>query len=64
MKKTCHNRKIKKPTVHVIPTKVVEPVVEMIAQPFKPTRMPLRYPCIIYSSSEHCALNCPKKTEV
>jgi hypothetical protein len=26
--------------------------------------MPLRYPCIIYFSFEHCALNCPKKTEV
>jgi hypothetical protein len=26
--------------------------------------MPLRYPCIIYSSSKHHAPNCPRKTKV
>jgi len=36
----------------------------MTSQPIKPTKLPLKYPYIIYFSSEHCAPNCPKKTEV
>jgi hypothetical protein len=44
--------------------KVVELVVEGIAQPVKPTKMPLRYPCIICYSSEHHAPNCFKKIKV
>ncbi len=36
----------------------------MITQPIKPNRVPLRYPCIICSNSEHCALDCPRKVEV
>jgi hypothetical protein len=47
--------------VSIIPTKFVELVVEVTAQPIKPTRMRLRYPCIIYSSSKHRAPDCPKK---
>jgi len=39
-------------------------VVEVTAQPIKPTRMQLRYPCIIYSSSKHRAPDCPKKPKV
>jgi hypothetical protein len=39
-------------------------VVEIITQPIKPTRMPLRYPCIICSSFEHYAPNCFIKTNV
>jgi hypothetical protein len=33
-------------------------------QPIKPTKLPLKYPYIIYSSSKHCAPNCPKHIEV
>jgi hypothetical protein len=39
-------------------------MVKMIAQPVKPTRMPLKYPCIICSSFEHHAPDCPRKEEV
>jgi hypothetical protein len=41
--------------------KVAELVVEGIAQPVKPTRMPLKYLCIICSSFEHHAPNCFRK---
>ncbi len=44
--------------------KVVEPVVEVTTQLVKPAKVPLRYPCIIYSSSEHCAHDCLRKVEV
>jgi hypothetical protein len=54
--------KKKKPTIHVVPIKVVEPIVKITTQPVKPTIVPLRYPCIIYSSSEHCAFDCPRNT--
>jgi hypothetical protein len=64
VKKTCHNRKREKPTILIVPTKVAEPVAEVIAQLVKPTIVPLRYPCIIYFSFEHCALDCPRKIEV
>jgi hypothetical protein len=40
-------------------TKVVELVAEVTTQPAKSTKVPLRYPCIIYSSFEHHAPNCP-----
>ncbi len=46
-KETSHNKKKEEPTIPIIPTKVVELVVEVTSQPIKPTRMPLRYPCII-----------------
>ncbi len=64
MKETCHNRKREEPTVPIVPTKVVEPVVEVIAQLVKPTIVPLKYPCIIYFSSKHRAPNYPRKIEV
>jgi hypothetical protein len=54
----------KKLVTPIVPTKIVEPVVEVITQPIKPTRVPLRYPCIISSSFEHYAPNCPIKTKV
>jgi hypothetical protein len=38
-------------------------VVEVITQSIKPTRVPLRYPCIISSSFEHYAPNCLIKTK-
>jgi len=63
-KETYQNRKRKK---HVIPdvlTKAIKPIDEFIAQPIKPTRIPLRYMCIIYSSFEHHAPNCLRKIEV
>jgi hypothetical protein len=37
---------------------------EVNAQLVKPTKLPLRYPCIIYLSFEHCAFDCPRKVEV
>jgi hypothetical protein len=33
--------------IHVLPTKVVELVVKITTQPFKPTRVPLQYPLFI-----------------
>jgi len=39
-------------------------VVEVNAQPIKPTKVPLRYPYIIYFSFEHCALDSLRKTKV
>jgi hypothetical protein len=53
----------KKLVTPIVPTKIVEPVVEVITQSIKPTRVPLRYPCIISSSFEHYAPNCPIKTK-
>jgi hypothetical protein len=37
-------------------------VVEVIAQPIKPTKVPLKYSCIICSSFEPHAPNCLRKT--
>jgi len=54
----------KKPIVHVVPTKVVEPMAEVTTKPIKPARVPLRYPYIIFSSSEHRAFDCPKKAKI
>jgi hypothetical protein len=56
--------KRKKHVVLIVPINFDELVAEVITQPIKPTRIPLRYPCIIYPSSKHCALNCFKKTKV
>jgi hypothetical protein len=36
-------------------------MVEVIAQPIKPARVPLRYICIIYYSFEYHAFDYPKK---
>jgi hypothetical protein len=55
-------KNLKKPTIHVVPIKVVEPIVKITTQLVKPTIVPLRYPCIIYSSSENCAFDCPRNT--
>jgi len=38
-------RKREEPIVPIVPTKVVEPLVEVITQPVEPTRIPLKYPC-------------------
>jgi hypothetical protein len=51
VKKTNHNRKREKSTSPIVPTKIVKSIVEGIAQLVKLTRVPLRYPYIIYSSS-------------
>jgi hypothetical protein len=65
--KTCHaketyqNRKRKQHVIPVVLTKVIKPIDEFTAQPIKPTRIPLRYLCIIYSSSKHHAPNCFRK---
>jgi hypothetical protein len=53
-----------KVVVCVVPTKVVEPIIEITTQPTKPTRVPLRYPCIICFNFEHHAPNYPRKTKV
>jgi hypothetical protein len=42
--------KKEKPAIHVVPIKVVEPVAKVTTQHVKLTRMPLKYPCIIYFS--------------
>jgi hypothetical protein len=58
-KETYHNMKKEKHVIHFVLTKVVEPTAKVIAQHVKPTRVPLRYPCMIYSSSKHHAFTCP-----
>jgi hypothetical protein len=50
----------KKHVVPIIPTKVVESILEVTTQPIKPARIQLRYPCIICYSFKHCALDCPR----
>ncbi len=62
-KETCHNRKIEKPWVPFVTTKVVKPIVEVTTQ-FVKARVPLKYPCIICSSFEHCALDCLRKKKI
>ncbi len=64
VKETCHNRKREEPSVPIVPTKVVELVVEVSAQAIKPIKVPFRYPCIINSTFEHHALDCPRKINV
>jgi hypothetical protein len=64
VKETCHNKKKKKLAILVVPIKVIELVVKVIAQLFKPTKVPFKYPCITYFSSKHRAPNCPRKTEI
>jgi hypothetical protein len=63
-KQTCHNRKMKKTIITIVPTKVAKPIVEVIAPHVKPTTIPLQYPCIIYYSVEHCAPYCFKQIKV
>jgi hypothetical protein len=64
LKETYHNKEREEPIVSIIPIKVAELVVEVIAQLIKPTIVPLRYPCIIYFSYEHCALDYPRKIKI
>jgi hypothetical protein len=49
--RTCHNKKRKNPIMHVVPIKIVKLVIKVTAQHVKPSRVPLRYPCIICFSS-------------
>jgi hypothetical protein len=63
-KETCHNGKREEVSFHVVPTKVVEPITKVIAQPVKPARVPSKYPCIICFSSKHHAFNCSRKAKV
>jgi hypothetical protein len=56
--------KIEELAILIVSTKVVELVVGVVTQPIKLARVPLKYPCIICSSSEHCALDYPRKIEV
>jgi hypothetical protein len=53
----------KKPTL-LVSTKVLKPVVKVIAQLVKLAIVPLRYPCIICFSSKHRAPKCLRKTKV
>jgi hypothetical protein len=55
---------MEKLVVHVVLTKVVESVVEVITQLVESIIVPLKYPCIICSSSKHHAPDCPRKTKV
>ncbi len=61
MKRTCHNKKKEKLAIIIVPIKVVELVVEVIAQLVKTIRVPFGYPCITFFSSKHRAPNYPKK---
>jgi hypothetical protein len=45
-------------------TKVIEPIIKVIAQHVKPTRIPLKYLCIICSNCKHHAPNCLKKAKI
>jgi len=63
VKETYHNKKREEPTVPIIPIKVVEPMAEIIAL-VKLTIVPLRYPCIMYFSFEHHALDCARKIKI
>jgi hypothetical protein len=58
-KETYHNKKKEEPIVHVVTTKVVEPVVEITTQHVKPIKIPLTYPLVICSSFKHHALDYP-----
>jgi hypothetical protein len=60
-KKLVITRRKKKLAVLIVPIKVVELVVEVIAQLVKTIRVPFGYPCITYFSSKHRAPNYPKK---
>jgi hypothetical protein len=53
-KKTCHNEKREEATILVIPTNFDEPIAKDITRPITLTRVPLRYPCSICYSFEHC----------
>ncbi len=63
-KETCHNRKRKKLAIPIVPTKFIEPMAKITTQLLKPTKVPLKYPCIIYFNFEHHALDYSKKIEV
>jgi hypothetical protein len=63
-KETYQNRKREKHVVHVVLIKVTKPRTKVIAQLVKPTRVPLKYLCIICSSFEHHTPKCPRKIEV
>ncbi len=63
-KETYQNKKREIHVRHVVLTKVTKPITEAITQLVKPTTLPLRYLCIIFSSFKHHTSNCPKKTEV
>jgi hypothetical protein len=64
VKETCHNKKKEEPIVFAVPTKVVKLVVEMITQPVKPTRVPLKYRCIIYFNFKNHASDCSRKVKI
>jgi len=48
----------------IVSIQIVELVAEMIAELVKPTKVPLRYPCIIYFSFEHCTFDCLRKIKI
>jgi hypothetical protein len=56
-KETYQKRKREKHIVCIVLTKITKPITEVIAQLVKPTKVPLRYLCIICSSFEHHAPN-------
>ncbi len=62
--KTYHNMKGEEHVIPFVPTKVVEPVVKIIAQPIKLAKVPLRYPFMICYSSKHRALANPRKMKI
>jgi len=46
-RKPIITKKMKKPIIHVVPTNVIKPVADVIAQPIKPVRVSLQYPLSI-----------------
>jgi len=57
---TCHNKKIKVLVVLIAIVKSIEPIARTKTQPIKLGKIPICYPCIIYSSIKHRFGECPK----
>jgi hypothetical protein len=51
--KTCHNRKGEVLVVLTATIRSIEPLTETKTQLAKSGRIPIHYPCIIYSSAKH-----------
>jgi hypothetical protein len=63
-KKTYHNKKKEEHVIHFVSIKIIEPVAKIIAKPVKLVKVPLRYPCMICSSSKHHTLAHPQKMKI
>ncbi len=50
--------------VSIAIVKSIKPITWSNAQPIKPIKIPLHYPCIIYFSADYRFGNYPRKTEI